>query len=343
MLEVNLFPTYELSKDVNTTINSLVLDQISTVLSTQQILLEFVATIIAVFSFIGVKFYLKAYQRIKELEAVQKEAEGLKNGLKNLKDTIFYITEGDKSVDSNKYDEAIRWYKNAIELDDHYLAYIKICNIYLKLNKKESALQYMKHAKALYPKNHLVLNALARVYRKKRKFENAKATYEATLKIKPDFIWSLAGLAEVYLHEREYKKAEELIKKILNNNDNILRYRLRVDLGLIYLHQNRTTKANDEFIKAKEFIEESINKTRKNDLLYSYKIIVLTALKEYTQALECVEEFGESIPIYNITYETIKVRLESLKDLDGYDSSEIENILSKVENLSKKEESKKTI
>jgi len=96
-------------------------------ISTLQTIVEFIALLIAIFSIIGL-IEIRKINKIRtrlneELQKLSAERQNAQNEIQNLKDTflkdgrellqiLFFITEGDNCVDSDRLEEAISLYKH---------------------------------------------------------------------------------------------------------------------------------------------------------------------------------------------------------------------------------------
>lgn len=172
------------------------------------------------------------------------------------KDTtaLKYYTKGYNEFHNENYEEAIKNYKKAIQIDSNYTDAIDNCALsFRKLNKLDDAEFYYKLSLKKLPNNVLAIHNLGLVYMFKNDFKSAKITFKKLLKTNPKYGDGLYSLSEVYLREKNNdsaifysKKAYEVWK---DNNPEFSADALYYT-GLGYLQKGDKKKALEYFMSA---------------------------------------------------------------------------------------------
>ena len=189
--------------------------QTDRILNLMEIFVGFVAFVIGVLGIAGgfiLQNIAKTRRRLElELNRLNKQWDKIRNEYTNLrlsfekemnefKKILFFVTEGDNSTDSGRYDESISYYKQALKIkDDEPEVITKLCHAFLRAGKYDEAIYHYKEGINNCPDNINLLTGLGRVYRKKRNYERAKYYYNKALELDGNFIWALSGLGHIYL------------------------------------------------------------------------------------------------------------------------------------------------
>lgn len=180
-----------------------------------------------------------------------------------------YYNDGYAEFHKENYEDAIKNYKKAIQLDSSYTDAIDNCALsYRKLNKLDSAEYYYKLSLEKLPTNELAMSNLGLVYMFKNDFKTAKSTFRKLLKNNPNNGDGLYSLSEVYLRENindsaiiYSTKAYEVWK---DNNPEFSADALYYT-GLAYLHKGDKKKAMDYFVRANK-LGKNISPEIQNEL-----------------------------------------------------------------------------
>jgi tetratricopeptide (TPR) repeat protein len=154
-----------------------------------------------------------------------------------------------------EYDDAIKLYKKAIELDDKYdRAYFFLANAYDEIGEKEKAIECYQKVNELNPEDYWAYVNLGVIYEEQNQNSLAKEATQKALEIEPDhykalfnmgvilkklgnieesklyyyksieeeayYQYSYLNLGVIYIEEKEYKKAIEIFDQGIDNNPN---------------------------------------------------------------------------------------------------------------------------
>jgi len=165
-----------------------------------------------------------------------------------------YYNDGYAEFHKENYEDAIKNYKKAIQLDSSYTDAIDNCALsYRRLNKLDSAEYYYKLSLIKLPTNELAMSNLGLVYMFKNDFKTAKSTFKKLLKNNPNYGDGLYSLSEVYLRENKNDSAIIYSSKayeVWKDNNREFSADALYYTGLAYLHKGDKKKAMDYFVRA---------------------------------------------------------------------------------------------
>ncbi len=130
-----------------------------------------------------------------------------------------YYSLGNLADDKQDWDEAIRYYQKAVDLDANYLnAYNGLGGDYFE--KRQFDLEVANYLKAteLNPKDADSFYYLGTAYEDTGNYDEAIAAYETALKIEPSHMEALHDLAVLYLAQGKVDQAKELQPRISKLN-----------------------------------------------------------------------------------------------------------------------------
>jgi Tfp pilus assembly protein PilF len=130
----------------------------------------------------------------------------------------------------------------------------------IALMKGESypaALKELLTAEDEDPSNPFVQDALGVVYFKREKFELSEKHFLKALSLKPDYTQARNDLARSYIESGRYTKAEELLKKSLEDLTYLNYPQTYAYLGILEFKKNN-------FAKAIPYLKKSLEKDREN-------------------------------------------------------------------------------
>ncbi len=299
----------------------------SNLISITGIFLAFIGTILAIFSFIGIR-EIKKITSIRnllteELKSSRKNQLKAHEDLQALKDAsvkegkellqiLFYLSEGDRDQEADKLDEAINWYKQALKIrQDDPQVYAKLGHTYSRIGKYAHAISCLEDGKDASPDNLTILTSLARAYRKSGQYEKAEVIYKDALSVDKNYIWALSGQAQVKIKLKKYHEAEDLLSRIMQKEDS---YHAYLNLGLVYLGMENEKEANSHFTKSLKIIDERISQSQEYDWLFARKCIGLIGLKRYPEALKLLKKLTKN-GVYAEILKSIEERLDFFKEL----------------------------
>ena len=269
------------------------------ILNLQEIIIEFLAVIIAVFGALGVYAFQRVSRTRKELEnelnkvknrwgTMQVEFDNLKKSYhkdrKELRQIIFYLTEGDNSIDAEKFDEAISYYKQALKIrNDDSEVITKLGNTFVRTGDYNKAILYFEEGLKCVPDNISLINGLARALRKSKQYNEAEKYYLQALEIDDNFVWSLSGIGQIYLQKENFSKAEQVYYKLSQIE---VSYHAPMNMGILYSCQGKENLSKEYFERALTSIDFRLQKAPNNKWYKSYKVIILSGLKRFDEATE---------------------------------------------------------
>ncbi len=100
-------------------------------------------------------------------------------------------------------------------------AYLYLCRIAIQLNDFEDALNFVKKAAQFSSTNFEISLLFAIVYFNLDMVSHAMDSIESALKLKPDDRLALEWAGKIYLAGQEYRKAENCLRTLINESDEI--------------------------------------------------------------------------------------------------------------------------
>lgn len=134
---------------------------------------------------------------------------GYKNSQSGFKNGWIYKDEG-------RYDEAIRWFKEAIEANSiEGSNYRGLGEVYCLYREYERAIYWFKEGIKVNPKDSSNYRGIGWTYRSQQKHEEAIKWFKEGIRLCPSDSDSYRGIGYVYLDKAEYKEAEKWFKKAI--------------------------------------------------------------------------------------------------------------------------------
>jgi tetratricopeptide (TPR) repeat protein len=194
-----------------------------------------------------------------------------------------YYNAGLAAINSSKYNEAIKYFEKCgdmgylgitpyFQISEAYLSLgdtvkaegvltgltkkfpgdknitLSLIDMYIKGNKNEEALKYIKVAKESDPNNYILYSVAGIIYLNQSKYDAAIAELTKSIELKADFFDTQYGLAAAYIN-----KAADMIKKA-NEIMDVKQYTEAVDVAnavyikaLPYMEKAYSLKPDDEF------------------------------------------------------------------------------------------------
>ncbi len=216
---------------------------------------------------------LDAFEQILELEALPVMKP---EGDEVVVDTVIIYNAGLAAYNAEKYDEAIKYYKEAAKykyngahthqlISSSYISkqdtlgaldalkeglkeypnnssiMVDLINIYLNLKRSDDAMKYLDLAISKDPKNASFHFALGTLYDRLERFDDSKKCYEKAIEFKPDYFDAYYNLGALFFN-RGVKQVEAANAVPANEPE---KYELEKE------------KANVEFVKAIPYMEKA--------------------------------------------------------------------------------------
>jgi tetratricopeptide (TPR) repeat protein len=232
-------------------------------------------------------------------------------------DTGMYYNAGLAAINAKKFDEALKYFQKCadmkyqglityIQIYESYMGLgdtlkaeaflldlpnkfpgdnnvtLQLIDFYLKGNKYEEALKYIKVAKEADPDNYSLYFASGIMYLNQNKFDDAITELTRSVELKSDLFDTQHGLGAAYIN----KAADMFVKA--NEIMDVNKYSIAID------------EANAVYAKALPYMEKAVE-------LSPNDVFALRSLQELYYRLKVKE------PALNAKYETIKARLSAIE------------------------------
>jgi len=127
--------------------------------------------------------------------------------------------KADQYIDKKKYDKALDFLKNALEIEPNYAeAMSRLGFVHSKLNYKEMSkdevFELSKRALDLNPTSPITWSRMGSAYNEKKEYDKAIECFEKSIEIDPNNSLSLLKLSGSYFRKGEYDKGILNVKKI---------------------------------------------------------------------------------------------------------------------------------
>lgn len=180
----------------------------------------------------------------------------------NKRESLIQYDLGIAESKKENYEEAIKYYKKAIEIDPNFaFAYDNIGISYRKLGDYNKAIIYYKKSLKIDPNGITPLQNIAVVYQYTKEFEKAIKAYEKLSKIEPENPEVFYGIGHVYVsYLKEYEKGLDYMCKAYNiyvSQNSPYRSDAETLIQLIYSEMDKAGK-KDKFF---EILEKNNIKT----------------------------------------------------------------------------------
>ena len=157
-----------------------------------------------------------------------------------------------KPLSMDSFEEAIRWYDAALEVDPGYAAaHAGKCSISVDARSEVDGPEMIEAAEAscaiarnLNPNLSMVNEALGRLYFETGRLEAAELAYKRALQRDPSSEDALAGLGKVLLRQNRSAEAEEVLRRNLDLHPG--NSRAHMALGNFLFHTGRYAQAAEQ-------------------------------------------------------------------------------------------------
>ena len=233
---------------------------------------------------------------INLLEVNSQNKELLENALENEKKVIkkypnwpfAYNTMGTLLQNLKKYEEAVKYFRKAIDLDSSYYApWINIGSYYIsKLRDYQTAEKYYKKGLSLNSSSALLFVNLGFVYLRTSKDIDAEMSFKKAIQIDSNCIHAWNILGTTYEEQKKYAEADMCFKKAIQIDSNYI-YAWD-NLGTLYKEQNRYADAEKYYRRALQIDSNYIPAWNNLGILF----------KEQTSYAEAEKHFKKAVTIY---------------------------------------------
>lgn len=160
-----------------------------------------------------------------------------------------YFMQGLEYADNGEYQEAIRCFKKATELNPTDCdAWLDMGVIYFNLEQLEAAEQCYRRILNINPKDSAAYNNLGNIYFKRGQYGEAFSLFKKAIEYEPGNVDAFHGLGMLCATQDRFDLAKSCFEKILSIDNNHLT--ANIALGKIYVMKDNTEEANKYFIKA---------------------------------------------------------------------------------------------
>lgn len=144
------------------------------------------------------------------------QKEFIKNDVTTNDKALYFFIEGKTQELKSNYIGAIENYRTALTFDKAPGIYHALAEIYFKLYKPDEALIEITKALSLKPDDQNYLETLADIYIEKKNFKKAIDTYEQIIKLDTNYTFGLYSLARLYQEMKMPQQAIVIYEKITN-------------------------------------------------------------------------------------------------------------------------------
>lgn len=199
---------------------------------------------------------------------------------------------------NQKNEEAIQWYKKAIELNpDWIIAWIDLGYTYFYMNQFEPAETHFQKAIALAPEAFDGHWALAILYDQQKKYDKAIAAYEKCIELRPEWEHTIRNTEGVLFNDdKHYEKAIEKYKKAVE---------LQPDMSIYHDNLAQAFQSNKQYEEAEKEYKIALELDPDNYSLLNRMGIFYYNQKNYKSAVEYYQKAIALQPNEYIYYDNL--------------------------------------
>ena len=215
---------------------------------------------------------------------------------------------------NQKNEEAIQWYKKAIELNpDWIIAWIDLGYTYFYMNQFEPAETHFKKAIALAPEAFDGHWAMAILYDQQKKYDKAIAAYEKCIELRPEWEHTIRNTEGVLLNDdKHYDKAIEKYKKAVE---------LQPDVSIYHDNLAQAFQTNKQFGEAEKEYELALQLDPDNYGLLNRLGIFYYNQKNYKTAVEYYQKAIDLHPSEYIYYDNLGLAYSDAADWNNAETA----------------------
>jgi tetratricopeptide (TPR) repeat protein len=174
-------------------------------------------------NYVGLGELLIASNKVEDAKIQFNKALGFSRGrdgmIKDAK-TLRLVASALVSTDTKVVDEALNHIKNALEIaPKDYEVLIAAGDVYLEMNKGGEAATQYERAEVVEPQNPKAFTRVAAIWLRVRNAEQTLTDLNKALAIDPNYAPALKLMSELYYKSKKYQLAKEYYTKYLNNSE----------------------------------------------------------------------------------------------------------------------------
>ncbi|GAA5576208.1 lipopolysaccharide assembly protein B [Porphyromonas gingivalis] len=231
----------------------------------------------------------------------------------NRQEAIAYYNRGVDCCIVGSYEEAIKDYSKAIELDGKFAhAYYGRGNVYYKKGANEEAIKDYSKAIELDGKFAHAYHGRGNAYFKKGSYEEAIKDYSQAIELDGKFVHAYHGRGNVYCEKGSYEEAIKDYSKAIELDDKFVHaYHGR---GRAYCEKGANEEAIKDYSKAIELDGKFVHAYHGRGRAYCEKGLYEEAIKDYSKAIELNDKYTYAYHGRGIAYFKKGSYEEAIKD-----------------------------
>lgn len=139
--------------------------------------------------------------------------------------------------------------------------------------------QAVDHYKSAQPLNHIVWNKIGIAYHQLTEMDQARRSYERSVKMKPDYSEAINNLGAVYYAQKSYRRAVRQYNRALKISPKSAS--IHSNLGTAWFARKNYAKASEEYQKALELDPEVFEHRSTNGVLLQERSVAERATFHY--------------------------------------------------------------
>jgi tetratricopeptide (TPR) repeat protein len=141
----------------------------------------------------------------------------LKHSISKNDDAIYFYTKGQNADKTNNYEEAIKYYLEAVKLDPKFaFAWDNLGVNYRKMNMYQEAINAYSKSLELDPKSLTPLQNIALVYQYTKEYDKSVEKYKNLIAILPNDPEGYYGAGQSLFYMKEWEKSLDYVCKAYN-------------------------------------------------------------------------------------------------------------------------------
>lgn len=167
-----------------------------------------------------------------------------------------YISQGNQKVQDGRYDEAVKEYERALEIDpENARIHLLLGLTYAQLNKWEEALRYSKKATQL-SQSYSTYYQLGLIYAATNAPDKALHSFDQALKLSPESYEAEYQKGMIFLNQKSYDQAIQSYERVIQLNPHY--YDAYIGRGGAYYLKGDPTSALSQVAELREMKADSL-------------------------------------------------------------------------------------